>query len=81
MYFDCHVLLAMVCGDANGDIARHVKVTDHDGLSALDPLIDHCAFHGWLERRDGGKVQLTAQGKKIVHGWSGHHIGDRYPGV
>ncbi len=74
MPIDCHVLLAMVCGDANGDLHRDVRVIDHQGPSALDPLIDHCAYNGWLTRRDNGSVRLTRDGKNIVRGWTQRRV-------
>jgi hypothetical protein len=70
MSIDCHVLLAMVCSDANGDIRRFVRITDHEGPSALDPLVDHCALQGWLAHGSAGRVRLTSAGKKLVSGWT-----------
>jgi hypothetical protein len=77
MSIECHVLLAMVCSDANGDIRRFVRVSDHEGPSALDPLVDHCALHGWLTRGSAGRVRLTSAGMNIVRGWTQARPGQR----
>ncbi len=66
MSMESHVLLAVVCSEVQGDVSRIVRLTDHEGQSALDPIIETCASSGWLMRMGGGRVQLTTAGKEVV---------------